>query len=187
MTEPAPARPERRLRGGGGSCWVHFGGSVLSREGTRLSTDVIATPGCDLAAVTFASARRLLLPLLAVALVAVSVAQAAKAPVAVRNDLRVASSAKPRLTLRPKVVVAGGHLTFVGSGFRENERVWLGVGPPQSEARFWGWARTNRAGAFRKTLTVNPHVKAQRWVAIACQRGCRIKAGASFRTTHGRG
>ena len=136
---------------------------------------------------TFASARRLLLPLLAVALVAVSVAQAANALVTVRNDVRAASSAKPRLTLRPKVVVPGGRLTFVGSGFRENERVWLGVGPPQSEARFWGWARTNRAGAFRKTLTVNPHVKPQRWVAIACQRGCRIKAGASFRTTHGRG
>jgi hypothetical protein len=26
-----------------------------------------------------------------------------------------------------------------------------------------------------------------RWVAIACQRGCRIKAGAGFRVVAGRG
>jgi hypothetical protein len=127
-----------------------------------------------------------MLPLMALALIAVSVAEAAKAPMAARNDVRLAS-AKPRLTLRPTVVVAGGRLTFIGSGFVANQRVWLGVGPPQSEARFWGWARTNRAGAFRETLTVKPHVKPQRWVAIACQRGCRIKAGASFRIARGRG
>jgi hypothetical protein len=141
-----------------------------------LGTDVIAAPGCDLAVV--ASARGLLLPVLAIALIAVSVAQAAEAPVAVRNDVHVASGAKPRLTPRPKVVVAGGRLTFVGRGFRGNERVWLGVGPPRSDALFWGWGRTNRVGVFRETLTVKPRVKPRRWVAIACQRGCRIKAGA---------
>jgi len=85
------------------------------------------------------------------------------------------------------MVVPGGRLTFIGSGFRANERVWLGVGPPQSEALFWGWGRTNATGAFRRTFTVNPRVKSGRWVAIACQRGCRIKAGASFRTVIGRG
>ncbi|MGZ6565352.1 MAG: hypothetical protein ACXVH3_37320 [Solirubrobacteraceae bacterium] len=136
---------------------------------------------------TFASARRLSLALLAIGLLAASVAQAVKAPAVVRNDVRVASSPKPRLMLRPTVVVAGGRLTFVGNGFRANGRVWLGVGPPQSEARFWGWARANHVGAFRKTLTVNPQLKPGRWVAIACERGCRIKAGASFRTTLGRG
>jgi len=162
------------------------GGSVVSRGGTGLGTDVIADLECDLAAVTLVSARRLLLALVAMALIAVSVAQAARAPAVGRNDIRVAS-AKPRLTLRPTVVVAGGRLTFIGSGFRAHQRVWLGVGPPQSEALFWGWGRTNRAGGFRKTLTVNPHLNPRRWVAIACQRGCRIKAGASFRTTRGRG
>ena len=43
------------------------------------------------------------------------------------------------------------------------------------------------SGSFRKTLTVKPHIKPGRWVAIACQRGCRIKAGASFRSIKGRG
>ena len=131
--------------------------------------------------------RRLLLPFIAIVLIAVSVAQASRAPAPVRNALSAASIAKPRLTLQPKVVAAGGRLTFIGSGFRRNERVWLGVGPPQSEALFWGWARTNHTGAFRKTVTVSRHVKPGVWIAIACQRGCRIKAGASFRSIRGRG
>jgi hypothetical protein len=163
------------------------GGSVVSRGASGLGTDAIAAPQRDLAAVTLASARRLLLALVAIVLTAVAVAPAARAPLVVPTDVRVASSAKPHLTLRPKLVVAGGRLTFIGSGFRANQRVWLGVGPPQSEARFWGCGRTNRAGAFRKTLTVNAHVEPRRWVALACQRGCRIKAGAAFRVTRGRG
>jgi hypothetical protein len=104
-----------------------------------------------------------------------------------RSAVRIASRVQPRLKLRPTVVAAGARLTFVGSGFRPGANVWLGVGPPQSEARTWGSTRTNRSGAFRKTLTVNPRVQPGRWVALACQRACRIKAGASFRIVRGRG
>jgi hypothetical protein len=118
-------------------------------------------------------------------LLAVSGAQALTP--GLRSGTTAASTAKPRLTLKPKVVSPGGRLTFIGSGFRPNEQVWLGVGPPQSEARKWGSTRANRAGAFRKTFTVNRKVHAGRWIAIACQRGCRIKAGASFRTVLGQG
>lgn len=131
--------------------------------------------------------KRMLVLLTAAPLLVVSVAQAAHLPVTVQHHSAVASVAKPRLTLAPKVVAPGGRLTFTGSGFRPNEKVWLGVGPPQSEAVKWGTTRSNGAGAFRKTFTVNPHVKPARWVAIACQRGCRIKAGASFRTAQGKG
>jgi hypothetical protein len=59
--------------------------------------------------------------------------------------------------------------------------------PPQSEALHWGSTHANRAGTFRRTFTVNREVEAGRWIAIACQRGCRIKAGASFRTVLGQG
>jgi hypothetical protein len=103
-------------------------------------------------------------------------------------------STGPRLKLQPVVVPVGGRLTFIGRGFRPSEKVWLGVGPPQSEARFWGWARTNSAGWFRRTLSVKPHVGPGRWVtgpgrwiALACQRGCRVKAGAPFRIVRGLG
>ncbi len=94
---------------------------------------------------------------------------------------------RPQLKARPAVLPAGARLTLIGSGFRPGERVWLGVGPPQSEAQYWGSDRTNRAGAFRRTFIVNRRVPPGRWVAIACQRGCRIKAGAGFRTVAGRG
>lgn len=130
--------------------------------------------------------RRVVPALLAIAL-PISVAQASQPSSPARHESSIASRAKPRLTLRPKVVVPGGRLTLTGSGFRPNERVWLGVGPPQSEALFWGSSRTNRAGFFRKTLTVNPRVTAGRWITVACQRGCRIRASASFETVLGRG
>ena len=120
-------------------------------------------------------------------LIVVSAAQAARTGTPIRHHGTAASIAKPRLTLKPKVVAPGGRLTFIGNGFRPNEKVWLGVGPPQSEALHWGSTRANRAGAFRKTFTVNRKVHAGRWIAIACQRGCRIKAGASFRTVLGQG
>ena len=120
-------------------------------------------------------------------LIVVSAAQAAHTGTPIWHHATAASIVKPRLTLKPKVVAPGGRLTFIGNGFRPNEKVWLGVGPPQSEALHWGSTRANRAGAFRKTFTVNRKVHAGRWIAIACQRGCRIKAGAPFRTLLGQG
>ena len=116
-----------------------------------------------------------------------SAAQATHTPAPILHRSALSIAARARLTLAPRVVAAGGRLTFIGRGFRPNQKVWLGVGPPQSEAVRWGTTRATRAGAFRRTFTVNRHVKPGRWVAIACQQGCRIKAGASFRTVLGRG
>lgn len=119
-----------------------------------------------------------------------AVAWASPSPRPTRSQV----SPSPRLTLHPVTVPVAGRLTFVGRGFRSNEKVWLGVGPPQSEARFWGWARANNVGLFRRTLSVKPRVGPGRWVtgpgrwiALACQRGCRIKAGAPFRIVRGLG
>jgi hypothetical protein len=120
-------------------------------------------------------------------LIAVAAAQASHTTTSIRHHAPAASSAKPRLTLKPNVVIPGGRLTFIGTAFRPNEKVWLGVGPPQSEARHWGSTRANGGGAFRKTFTVNRKLDAGHWIAIACQRGCRVKAGASFRTVLGQG
>jgi hypothetical protein len=141
--------------------------------------------------------RQTLISLIAVAMLIASAAQASRAPtggdskaiasVALpRAPLRVsqtvvatAKAVKPRLRVVPRTVTLGGRITLVGRGFRRNASVWLGVGPPQSEATRVGSARTDGRGAFRKTL--NPRRHTGRWVAIACQRGCRIKAGATFR------
>lgn len=121
------------------------------------------------------------------ALAAALAPAAAPASVVSTRPRPAASRPHPQLRLQPTVVLAGARLTLLGSGFRPTEKVWLGVGPPRSEALHWGSARTNRAGGFRKTLTVNPRVGPGRWIAVACQRGCRIRATASFRTTRGRG
>jgi len=137
--------------------------------------------------VRFFGARRTFALVTVGVLIVVSAAQAAHTGIPIRDHGTAASIAKPRLMLKPTVVVPGGRLTFIGNGFRANEKVWLGVGPPQSEALHWGSTRANRAGAFRKTFTVNRKIHAGRWIAIACQRGCRIKAGASFRTVLGQG
>jgi len=107
------------------------------------------------------------------------------APRAVLKDLRFACVAKgnERLRVVPSPVLRGRPITLVGSSFRHNSSVWIGVGPPQSEATRIGSARTDARGGFRKTFTV--HRSPGRWVALACQRGCRIKAGASFRIIAG--
>lgn len=137
--------------------------------------------------VRFLGARRTFALMTVGAMIIVSAAHSAHAGISVRHHVTFTSIAKPRLTLKPKVVAPGGRLTFMGNGFRPNEKIWLGVGPPQSEALHWGTTRANSVGAFRKTFTVNRKVHAGRWIAIACQRGCRIKAGASFRTVVGQG
>lgn len=132
------------------------------------------------------STRRIALLLAAIGLLTASIAYASRAPA--RRDPAAASRAKPHLTVQPRVLPAGGRLTFIGSGFRRNATVWLGIGPPQSEARHVGSARANKKGAFRKTRTVNPRLEPGRWIALACQnRSCRIKAGAAFHITEGRG
>ena len=133
----------------------------------------------------FLGARRTFALVTVSVLIVVSAAQAAHTGTPIRHHGTAASITKPRLTLKPKAVAPGGRLTFIGHGFRPSEKVWLGVGPPQSEALHWGSTRANRTGAFRKTFTVNRKIHAGRWIAIACQRGCRIKAGASFRTVLG--
>ena len=92
------------------------------------------------------------------------------------------AAAKPGLRVQPGTVVAGGRLTLIGSGFKHNEVVRFYVGPPRAGADYWGSTRTGGKGGFRKAFRINPRVGTGRWVVVACQRGCRIKASASFRT-----
>ena len=109
------------------------------------------------------------------------------APSAVLKDLHFGCEAKPNVRLRatPRTIPPGGHITLTGSGFHSSASVWIGVGPPQSEATRIGSARTDATGAFRKTFTISR--QPGRYVAIACQRQCRVKASATFRVVGGRG
>ncbi len=87
----------------------------------------------------------------------------------------------PRLRIQPGTVPRGGRLTLIGSNFRRNETVRLYIGPPQSEASYFGSARTGPKGGFRKDFRVHPSATPGRYVVIACQRNCRIKASATVR------
>lgn len=92
-----------------------------------------------------------------------------------------AASAKPRLTVRPATVQAGNVVAFSGSGFLANRRVQILVGPPRSEASPIGSAGSNSSGRFRVKIRMSTRARPGRYVALACQRTCRIKASASLR------
>src|SRR6185437_14479648 len=78
---------------------------------------------------------------------------------------------------------AGTLRTFTGTGYLANRTVTVYAGPPYSEASiFVGSARSDAQGTFRlhEALWLRG---VGRYVAIGCQRGCRIKAGAALRIT----
>ena len=97
------------------------------------------------------------------------------------SSVHRAAASTPRLRLAPTVVARGGTITFTGYGFRPRARVELLVGPPRSEASPVGTARTDAHGAFRRRVRTSARARPGRYVALACQAECRIKASAAFR------
>jgi hypothetical protein len=96
--------------------------------------------------------------------------------------LAPAAGAAPRLEVKPKAIVVGDELTFVGDGFRPDRRVRLLVGPPFSEGVTVGFTRTGSRGRFVQAVRLTDRRRAVgRWIALACQRDCRVKATAAFR------
>lgn len=89
--------------------------------------------------------------------------------------------ASPRLDVQPTTVTAGHTITFSGSGFRASARVVVAIGPPRSEADPVGSTRTTSRGRFTLRLAIPATATPGRYVALGCQRSCRIKAQASFR------
>jgi hypothetical protein len=97
------------------------------------------------------------------------------------------AAAKPRRRIQ-QTVVAGGGLALIGSSFKRNETLKFYVGPPRAGADYWGSTRAGGGGGLPKTFRINPKV-GPRWVVVARQRACRIKASASFnaKRANGRG
>jgi hypothetical protein len=89
----------------------------------------------------------------------------------------------PRLHVEPATGYAGTLRTFTGTGYLANRTVTVYAGPPYSEASiFVGSSQSDARGNFRlrRALWLRG---VGRYVAIGCQRGCRIKAGAALRIT----
>lgn len=94
-----------------------------------------------------------------------------------------ARTAAVQVRIEPTTVRAGGVITAIGRGWPRDAGVELLIGPPYSEAYHVNWARTTRAGTFRKRIRISSRTAAGRWVLLACRRSCRVKASASFRVT----
>jgi hypothetical protein len=98
-------------------------------------------------------------------------------PAAVEAQREMAVS----LRVTPRVVPRGAFLTFTGSGWPARARVTLLVGPPASEADPVGAVLTDARGRFVRRIRIRPSAMPGRYVALACRRGCRVKATATFR------
>jgi len=91
------------------------------------------------------------------------------------------AAATPRLHVSPSAVAVGSTITISGTSFRPSATVTVLVGPPRSEADPVGTARANAHGSFSFRLRIPKSGTPGSWVALGCQRACRVKASAAFR------
>lgn len=91
------------------------------------------------------------------------------------------ASTTVRLRIKPPVVVRGEAIQLTGSGFTPNVKVTFDIRRPLAtkRARF-GSVTANRRGGFVVTRKIARSTGVGKWVVRACQRGCRIRATASF-------
>jgi hypothetical protein len=90
---------------------------------------------------------------------------------------------KPTVKVTPSIVAPGGKATVAGRHWKPDAKVTVLAGPPHSGAAKIGSLKTDSAGRFRGTLTFSASVKVGRYVLVACQRHCKIKASTKFRIT----
>jgi hypothetical protein len=89
--------------------------------------------------------------------------------------------AGPQLTAKPVAAAPGQAVVLRGTGFPRNAPIELLAGPPRSEARSIGSARTGRRGGFVATIRIRSQADPGRLVALACHDACRVKAAVRFR------
>lgn len=87
----------------------------------------------------------------------------------------------PRLAAAPAAVRPGAVLRLTGSGFPRHVRVVLLAGPREALATRIGSAVTGARGDFVAAVRVRPRSAPGRFVAVACEAGCRLRASARFR------
>ncbi len=109
------------------------------------------------------SVRRPLPPLLAAAVAALAISAAG-------------ASAAPRVTATPSVLTPNSPVTLDAFGMRPGTRVTFMIGPPNSEASPIAAATATSAGRARVRVGVDPSAGTGRWIILACQRECRVKA-----------
>jgi hypothetical protein len=97
-------------------------------------------------------------------------------------SLTVRVIAHAKLHAVPASAHTGARMKLVGAGFAPAKAVSLVMGPPRANvtARF-GAVRADARGNFSKSVFVSKKTRAGRYVLIACQLKCRVKATAAVR------
>lgn len=87
-----------------------------------------------------------------------------------------------RLSVNPSLLSHGATVTIKGTGFAPRVNVTINVRRPNGlpTAR-WTTLKANRSGGFRYVRVIARSATTGKYVAVACQRACRIKATATFR------
>ncbi len=87
-----------------------------------------------------------------------------------------------KLKAQPPLVLRGGTITIIGTGFRPGVKATLRIGRPRSlnTARL-GSVKAKANGRFTFSKTISRSTGAGSWVVLACQASCHTKATALFR------
>jgi hypothetical protein len=94
----------------------------------------------------------------------------------------VTSAAKLRVT--PPTVLRGGTITITGSHFRPRVRVTIDIGSPNSDnTSRLGTVKAKANGSFRFASTISKSTRPGKYVVLACQATCRVKATARLAVT----
>jgi|SRR5215207_3830143 len=92
------------------------------------------------------------------------------------------TTAVARLSVNPSLLGYGSTVTIKGTGFAPRVNVTINVRRPNGlPTAHWTTLKANRSGGFRYVRVVARSADTGRYVAVACQRACRIKATAAFR------
>jgi hypothetical protein len=90
------------------------------------------------------------------------------------------ASARTTSTAIPIGSSPGTLMTFVGRGFGANQQATLALGIPRSEATIVARATANRNGIVRFRYRLPARIRAGKFIAVICQRGCRVRSSTPF-------
>jgi hypothetical protein len=92
------------------------------------------------------------------------------------------TTAVARLSVNPPLLGHGATVIIKGTGFAPKVNVTINVrrpdGPPTVR---WATLKAGSAGGFRYVKAISRSADPGKYVVIACQRACRVRATASFR------
>jgi hypothetical protein len=92
------------------------------------------------------------------------------------------TTAVAKLRVTPTMLQRGDMLIVKGTGFAPRVRVRIDVDRPSGQPNVhWATVKANAAGGFRYAKVISRSAYPGRYVVLACQRTCRIKATATFR------